>query len=79
MIMGEGFFLVGDKTNMVKSANDIQGMTLTRVGDFTFDSQGYLCDRAGQIVYGFATVQNPFYNPKATEPPPTATPEQKAE
>ena len=78
MIMGEGFFLVGDKTNMVKSANDIQGMTLTRVGDFTFDSQGYLCDRAGQIVYGFATVQNPFYNPKAKEPLPTASAEEKA-
>ena len=73
MIMGEGFFLVGDKTNMIKSGSDLQGMTLTRVGDFTFDSQGYLCDRAGQIVYGFATVQNPYYDPTVPDPGPAGS------
>ena len=79
MITGEGFFIVGDKVTEIRDGSDIQGMSLTRVGDFTTDPKGYICDRAGNIVYGFATVQNPYYDPSVADPGPTGTPEQKAE
>ncbi|MCI9588151.1 MAG: flagellar hook-basal body complex protein [Oscillospiraceae bacterium] len=62
MIVGEGFFLVGDK-----DATSADQLSLTRVGDFGFDSQGYLVDGDGRVVFGFKTVQNPNYKPGATE------------
>ena len=62
MLTGEGFFLVGDK-----GATSADQLELTRVGDFFIDPEGFLCDRAGRVVYGFASVQNPDYNPKATK------------
>lgn len=59
-LVGDGFFLVGDKT----VANSIDGndpstlksLTLTRVGDFQFRADGYLCDGKGNVVYGFLTT-----------------------
>jgi len=74
MINGEGFFLVGDK-----DAISADQLSLTRVGDFGVDPQGYLVDGDGRVVFGFATVQNPNYDPTAKEPAENATPEQKAE
>lgn len=75
MIDGEGFFMVGDKGMNIKTANDVGNLTLTRVGDFFVDSDGYVCDGAGKVVYGFATVQNPNYqpNPEAADYDPNPT------
>ena len=62
MIDGDGFFLVGSKPNTTgdnrtgleeTAAKDLM---LTRVGNFKFDSQGYLVDGAGNVVYGFVTA-----------------------
>lgn len=64
MIDGEGFFMVGTKDIEIEDAIDISKLNLTRVGDFSVDAQGYICDGAGQVVYGFATVQNPTYDPE---------------
>jgi len=61
MVDGDGFFLVGDKDQTANSMADIANFDLTRLGDFNFDAKGYLVDGAGKIVYGFATVQNPYY------------------
>ena len=60
MMMGEGFFLVGDKGITVNNASDLSKFNLTRVGDFWKDPKGFFADRGGQVVYGFSTVQNPF-------------------
>lgn len=68
MIEGDGFFLVGDKDYNFNSGEDFTMPMLTRVGNFWQDAQGYICDRNGNVVYGFATVQNPFYS--ATQPAP---------
>ena len=56
-IVGDGFFLVGDK-EVAKSIdgtdpNSLKSLTLTRVGDFQFKADGYLCDGNGNPVYGF--------------------------
>lgn len=60
MIDGDGFFLVGDKSmaNVVdpNDPNTLKSFTLTRVGDFEFKSDGYLCDANGNTVYGFLVV-----------------------
>ena len=66
MIEGDGFFLVGDKDMEFRSAEDYTKPLLTRVGDFWQDAQGYICDRQGNVVFGFATVQNPEYDKNAT-------------
>ena len=58
MLMQEGFFLVGDKT--MAGANPTS-FDLTRMGDFRADANGYITDRRGNCLYGFATVQNPYY------------------
>lgn len=68
MIDGDGFFMVGDKTTTINSSSDVNKLDLTRMGDLGFDSSGYLVDGAGRVVYGFATVQNPAYNPMGTPP-----------
>ena len=67
MINGDGFLLVGDKGQKVADVNDLTSFDLTRLGDLNFDANGYLVDGAGRVVYGFAAVQNPKYNPNATE------------
>lgn len=60
MIDGDGFFLIGDKEtgNIVdpKNPNTLKSFTLTRVGDFEFKSDGYLCNGPGDVVYGFLVV-----------------------
>ena len=55
MIQGDGFFLVGDKTTGVATDN-LNSLLMTKVGDFDFDSEGYLVDGAGNVVYGFLTT-----------------------
>ncbi|MEM5767049.1 MAG: flagellar hook-basal body complex protein [Bacillota bacterium] len=52
MIDGDGFFLVGDK-----DASSPEALYLTRLGNLGFDSQGYLIDGQGKVVYGFLTTQ----------------------
>ena len=59
-LVGDGFFLVGEKTvaNTI-DGNDpstLKSLTLTRVGDFQFRADGYLCDGKGNVVYGFLTT-----------------------
>ena len=55
MIDGDGFFLLGDdKTKSgVTTQEEAQGMLLSRLGNFNFDSQGFLVDGNGSLVYGF--------------------------
>ncbi len=59
-ISGDGFFLVGDKTIAGQiDPNDpttLAALNLTRVGDFEFKADGYLCDGSGNPVYGFLTT-----------------------
>ncbi len=70
MIDGSGFFMVGDKDQTIRSADDVSKLELSRYGDLDFDPNGYLVDGAGRVVYGFVTVQNPKYDPAnpGTEP-----------
>ena len=67
MIDGEGFFMVGDKDMVINSSEDFTKPKLSRMGDFWKDPEGYICDRRGNVLYGFATVYNPDYNANATE------------
>lgn len=55
-IQGDGFFLVGPKTLDFENADDLKSLSLSRVGDFKFDADGYLVDGGGNVVYGFLTV-----------------------
>lgn len=66
MIDGNGFFITGDKTGTFTAVADLAGMNLSRMGDFGLSDDGYVRDSRGQIVYGFAMVQNPEYDPNAT-------------
>lgn len=67
MIVGQGFFLVGNKLGEdIKGVNpkqgaaedgeqlDISSLKLTRVGAFDKDEDGYIVDRSGYVVYGFS-------------------------
>jgi len=60
MIMGDGFFLTGQKPGVTASntltETDAQNLELSRVGDFKFDSQGYLVDGRGNVIYGWVTT-----------------------
>ena len=60
MIYGDGFFMVGSKdlTDGFSGTNPdtLKSVQLTRVGDFEFKSDGYLCDGNGNPVYGFLTT-----------------------
>lgn len=64
MIDGDGFFLTGNKSTATVSADggttlatvNPKDLELSRVGDFCFDSQGYLVDGRGNVVYGFVTM-----------------------
>ena len=57
MIMGDGFFLVGNKEQQYTidptNAESLSSLSLTRVGNFEFKSDGYLSDANGNLVYGF--------------------------
>lgn len=61
MIDGQGFFIVGSKSagidinydDPAKVSGDMSKLMLSRVGNFTFDGEGYLCDGSGNVVYGY--------------------------
>ena len=60
MLDGAGFFVLGDKTTAQQfdgtggDQSVLNGMTLTRVGNFTFGADGYLAkEDDGMCVYGF--------------------------
>lgn len=61
MIDGDGFFLVGDKGVDIDPDNpeDLKKLTLTRVGDLEISNDGYVTDRAGNIIYGFLCSEVP--------------------
>ncbi len=67
MLEGDGFFLVGNKDLKFDSAEDYTKLSLTRVGDFSIDPLGYVTDGNKNVVYGFKMVNNPYYDPNATE------------
>ncbi len=62
MIMGDGFFLVGDKSMQYvidpSDPNTLTSLALTRVGTFDFRADGYLSDANGNVVYGFLCTGN---------------------
>ena len=74
MIEGDGFFMTGSKDTVIADAADLTKLQLTRVGDLRIDNDGYLVKRDGSLVFGFATVQNPYYvkGREATEAEKTA-------
>ena len=64
MIDGNGFFMVGSKdlagpegilAGQGDAATQLNQLTLTRVGDFRFDGDGYLVDSNSNVVYGFVS------------------------
>ncbi len=64
MIDGTGFFIVGPAVDTVDvDALAQAGMSLSRVGIFTVDDNGYLVDASGNYVYGFEPD-----DPEATAP-----------
>lgn len=72
MIDGDGFFFVGDINNTGYATDgsvDLSALKLTRVGNFTFDENGYLTDGQGNVVYGFAwDGTTGAYNPENLVP-----------
>lgn len=62
MIDGTGLFLVGDmKATGVPANNEGirgSGLSLSRVGIFTIDNNGYLVDAQGNYVYGYEVTKN---------------------
>lgn len=68
MIDGNGFFLVGTKDLVGEGGDaiatgqadgtlsDANKLTLTRVGDFRFDGDGYLVDSNSNVVFGFVST-----------------------
>ena len=63
-IVGDGFFLLGDKNGV--DTDNLNTLSLSRVGDFKIDDDGYLTDGAGNIVYGFVTCSNSGATPGTT-------------
>ena len=55
-IQGDGFFLLGPKSGV--DAANLNSLMFSRVGNFKIDDDGYLTDGAGNIVYGFVTVND---------------------
>jgi len=55
MIDGDGMFILGDKSKSagIKTLSELQGMNLSRLGNFGFDAEGWLTDGDGSVVYGF--------------------------
>ena len=51
----------------ITSASGLTEPYLTRVGDFWVDPDGYICNRDNKVLYGYARVQNPNYQPGATK------------
>lgn len=56
MIDGQGFFILGPKNAEIDTdnADEMAKTILSRVGNFVFDGEGYLCDGNGNVVYGYA-------------------------
>jgi len=52
MVDGSGFFIVGQKLVAGEDTKDVKQLLLTRVGNFKMDGEGFLCDGAGNVVYG---------------------------
>lgn len=74
MIDGDGMFILGDKSKAqgIKTQTELQGMNLSRLGNFGFDAEGWLTDGNGSVVYGFlctgynAETQEYIYSPTLT-------------
>lgn len=62
MINGNGFFIVGDKNNVISNSSDLKDMLLTRHGDIGFDNQGYLVDGNSKVVYGYLATEKMVQN-----------------
>ena len=66
-IVGDGFFLVGDKDIAgaidPNNPDSFKSLSLTRVGDFHQDANGYFVDGTGKCVYGFMCVNVEEGNP----------------
>ncbi len=62
MINGPSFFIVGsarvDGVDLGETPMDQAGLSLSRVGIFNIDNEGYLVDDQGNYVYGFAVNEN---------------------
>ena len=71
MINGNGFFIVGDKGQTFNNMSDIKNMLLTRHGDLSFDSNGYLVDGNNKVVYGYLATERVVN--KGTEDDPKYT------
>ena len=60
MIDGDGFFLMGNKdtANLIDPSDPstFTSLTLSRVGDISFKSDGYLANHNGDVVYGFLCI-----------------------
>lgn len=54
MIDGTGFFLVGNMVNGSFTNVEDSGLSLSRIGIFRVDGNGYLVDDIGSYVYGYA-------------------------
>ena len=66
-------------TGGITKGDQVKDMDLTRVGDFWIDPDGYICNRDGKVLYGFARVQNPNYKTAPTNGPDNRTDEEKQE
>ncbi|MCI8360308.1 MAG: flagellar hook-basal body complex protein [Clostridiales bacterium] len=62
MIYGQGFFMIGDKdtVNTIDPTDpqSLKALTLSRVGNFEFKSDGYLSKEKGEVLYGFMCIGN---------------------
>ena len=57
MIDGTGFFLVDNIVNGTFDDVESSGLSLSRVGIFRVDNNGYLVDNQGSYVYGYAPIE----------------------
>ena len=73
---GEGFFMFGNKDDEILGASDVTKLNLSRVGDLWIDPDGYICNHQGAVLFGFARVQNPDYDPTMQKPGENATQEE---
>ncbi len=72
MIDGTGFFLVGNMVNGAFDNIESSGLSLSRVGIFRVDNNGYLVDNQGSYVYGYAPIDGTG-TPEIPETPSSST------